>query len=220
MDPSTHKPVAFFGRIAANMTHEVKNILAIIQESAGLMEDITAIAPLSEERFQGKFNNAMDSIKTQLQRGMDLTTRFNRFAHLPDYQQAQLDLAEVVPQLRILAERFARLKHIELAAADPSEKGLFVTTNPIRLYMVLFFSVESCLNVLPANSRITLTPLKQEAKPAVDIHCSGQDLPSPADFTRQLSQSPPWAELQFALEETGAAIAGNEQTPGFRVIFG
>lgn len=220
MDTSAHKPVAFFGRIAANLTHEVKNILAIIQESAGLMEDIIAISPLSSDQHQEKFNNAMESIKTQLHRGMDLTTRFNRFAHLPDREQAEVDLAEVVPQLCILAERFARLKHIALTADAPPGKGICVTTKPVWLYMTLFFSVESCLTVLPANSAIAVAPMKQDKKPGVSIHCTGEALPKPEAFGEQLAQSAPWAELQAAAGEINASVQLDPQTHGLWLIFG
>ena len=33
------RQVAFFGRMTAGITHEMKNVLAIIKESSGLMQD-------------------------------------------------------------------------------------------------------------------------------------------------------------------------------------
>ena len=38
------REVAFLGRITAAFTHEMKNVLAIIKESAGLMEDLLALS--------------------------------------------------------------------------------------------------------------------------------------------------------------------------------
>ena len=34
----------FFGRISASISHELKNVLAIINENAGLLEDLTSMA--------------------------------------------------------------------------------------------------------------------------------------------------------------------------------
>ncbi|MCP3901564.1 MAG: sensor histidine kinase, partial [Desulfobacteraceae bacterium] len=34
---------AFFGKITASITHEIQNVLAIIKENAGLMEDFLLI---------------------------------------------------------------------------------------------------------------------------------------------------------------------------------
>jgi len=48
------RKAAFMGRITASATHDMKNVLAIIKESAGLMEDLIALhkdlpAPLQEK---------------------------------------------------------------------------------------------------------------------------------------------------------------------------
>jgi hypothetical protein len=39
-----NRKAAFMGRITAGVTHEMKNVLAIIKESAGLMEDFLKIS--------------------------------------------------------------------------------------------------------------------------------------------------------------------------------
>jgi len=36
--------IAFFGRITAGVTHELKNVLAIVNESSGLMQDLLALS--------------------------------------------------------------------------------------------------------------------------------------------------------------------------------
>ncbi|MFW5958169.1 MAG: hypothetical protein ACOCQ0_03330, partial [Desulfosalsimonas sp.] len=118
MNTETEKTLAFFGKMTANLTHEFKNILAIIQESAGLMEDIMAISPLAQEKYQERFNKSMATIKKQLQRGMELATRFNRFAHAPDHTNAEMDLGETIDHFCTLTERFARLKYITLEPAS------------------------------------------------------------------------------------------------------
>ncbi len=41
---------AFMGKITAAITHEMKNVLAIIKESAGLMEDLLSVA--KDDSFQ------------------------------------------------------------------------------------------------------------------------------------------------------------------------
>ncbi|MCF8026603.1 MAG: hypothetical protein K9K82_14090, partial [Desulfobacteraceae bacterium] len=163
MNPETEKTLTFFGKMTANLTHEVKNVLAIIQESAGLMEDITAICPLAEEKYQEKFNHSMATIKQQLHRGIDLTTQFNRFAHTPDRSSAELDLVDTVGQFCLLTGRFARLKHISLTAGDPgsANEKIRLTTNPVQFYMALFFSLESCLSALTSNTEIRVIPQKR-----------------------------------------------------------
>lgn len=206
MNPETEKTLAFFGRMTANLTHEFKNILAIIQESAGLMEDIMAISPLAKDKYQERFNNSMNTIKNQLQRGMELATRFNRFAHAPDHNRAELELGETMVHFCTLTERFARLKHITLQADNQQGQEIKITTNPLLLYMVLFYSLDACLSVLPAQCEIRLIPAKKDENAAVEIVCSGKQAPPAEDFFTSLRQSSAWANLESATEQLNAEL--------------
>lgn len=222
MNPETEKTLAFFGRMTANLTHEVKNVLAIIQESAGLMEDITAICPLAEEKYQERFNRSMATIKQQLHRGIDLTTQFNRFAHTPDRSSAELDLADTVGQFCLLTERFARLKHISLIAGETAgaQKQIPLTTNPVQFFMALFFSLESCLNALPANTEIRLTPRKTEDnRPAAEFACTGEQAPQPGEFFRQLKAAEAWSELGDITTQLGGEVALDTDDLRFWMVF-
>ena len=221
MESQNDKTLAFFGKMTANLTHEVKNILAIIQESAGLMEDICALSPMADKAYQDKFASALRSIKTQLQRGMELTTRFNRFAHLPDHSRSEIELAEAVAQIRSLAERFARLKYIELTTDSPQDSGIRMATRPTRFYMALFFAIESCLAVLPAQSRITLTTGQRNDIPAVGIHCGGAEkLPAPEAFFGKLQESASWDDLSAAIAQLDGKIEPDSKRPGMWLVFG
>ena len=44
MKQRNEKELEFFGKITAGITHEMKNVLAIIKKSAGLMEDIMSLS--------------------------------------------------------------------------------------------------------------------------------------------------------------------------------
>ncbi|MGA6927645.1 MAG: hypothetical protein WBY88_18290, partial [Desulfosarcina sp.] len=47
--------VRFFGEMSASISHEIKNVLAIIHENAGLLQDLLMMSekglPLSSERL-------------------------------------------------------------------------------------------------------------------------------------------------------------------------
>ena len=121
MDKCEDKEVAFFGKITAGITHELKNVLAIIRESAGLMEDIMSISPEAIISYQEKFENSMEKIKDQIKRGVELTDRLNKFAHSTDEAIAKIDLHATIEQLVALSQRFVGLKNVVLKA-DPLEQ--------------------------------------------------------------------------------------------------
>ncbi|MFO7931331.1 MAG: hypothetical protein ACQETG_00795 [Thermodesulfobacteriota bacterium] len=219
MNPETEKTMAFFGKMTANLTHEFKNILAIIQESAGLMEDIMAISPLSKEKYQDRFNNSMATIKNQLHRGMQLAARFNKFAHAPDQTNAQMDLDETIDHFCTLTERFARLKNISLQAGKGTPPGANLTTNPVLFYMALFYGLESCLAVLPANTSISIAPAEKNGRQAVEIVCSGPQAPSADEFSDGLRKSDSWNELEDAAGQLEAEIECETRNLCLRLIF-
>lgn len=220
MTSQNDRIAAFFGRMTADLTHEIKNILAIIQESAGLMEDITAISPPAEKRFQEKFNNALRAIRAQLQRGMELTTLFNRFAHIPDSSRAEIDLVDAVRNMHDLAGRFARMKCVELAAVNIGADPVRLEANPVGVYLAIFSGIDCCLSVLPAQTSIALVPAHRNGKPAVGFQCKGDPLPdTPVIFSGKLQQVPAWAEMALTMEQLGGMIEPEIEIPGFWLIF-
>jgi signal transduction histidine kinase len=197
MNKCADKEVAFFGKITAGITHELKNVLAIIRESSGLMEDIISISPEAVVKYQEKIQNSMVRIKEQIKRGVNLTDRLNKFAHSTDETVAKIDLQETIEQLVTLAQRFARLKYVELKTVPPSQEGPPVTlvTRHIQLQMVLFASLECCFTVMSGGGEINIGIRKLEGKNTVHVVCKG-DLPGQSEFSRNISESKNWQDLQ------------------------
>ena len=198
MDKIKRKEVLFFGKITAGITHEIKNVLAIIQESTGLMEDILAITPDESFPRKDKFDTSLKRILAQIDRGVDITTRLNKFAHSPDHSPADVDLNEVSQQLVLLASRFARLKNVVLEA-DPHGAPMIIHTHPVALEMALFESIEILLNAISSAGKIRLSPRKEQDNYVFGI-CGEETTPSQT----AISSSERWESLQ----ETMAHLAG------------
>src|SRR4030067_193492 len=78
------KGLAFFGSITASFSHEINNIMAIIGELAGLMEDLLRVADLGHPPQLERFRRVSERIGTQVKRGEEMIKRLNRFAHTMD----------------------------------------------------------------------------------------------------------------------------------------
>jgi signal transduction histidine kinase len=161
------------------------------------MGDIIAISPEAIIKHQEKMQNSLVRIKDQIERGVELTDRLNKFAHSTDETMAKIDLQETIEQLITLAQRFARLKHVVLKTVPPNQEGPPVTlvTRHIQLQMVLFASLECCFTVMSAGGEINIGIRKLEGKNAVHVVCKG-DLPSQSEFVRNISGSEKWPVLQ------------------------
>jgi C4-dicarboxylate-specific signal transduction histidine kinase len=137
--------ISLVGKIAASMTHEMKNVLAIIKESNGLMQDIIGLLKENSIPHQDKFMSALGKIEKQVGRGVEMMTQFNRFAHSMDEAWAQVDVEEVMEQVVFLMQRVARLKQVRLSSESPP-KNQTLYTNPVRLILALSGCIDYCLN--------------------------------------------------------------------------
>jgi len=212
MNHLKRKEVAFFGKITAGITHEIKNVLAIIQESSGLMEDILDVTENGTFSHKDKFIKSLNRIHRQIQRGIDITSRLNRFAHSPDQCPASLDLNEIAEHMVLLASRFARLKNVVLESS-PSNPPLIITSDPVFLEMALFESIEILLNVVDSGGKIMLSPRKIQNECVLGIGYEHTVL-SKEDVLAKISSTEPWASLQ----ETMAHLGGTAKVFGLAEI--
>ena len=211
--------VAFFGRITAGATHEMKNVLAIIRESSGLIQDLMALSPEALPH-QEKYQKALASISAQVKRGTDLTTCLNQFAHAPDQTLKQVDLLEIAAVLLALTQRFARLKNIVMTCEPPAASGppVLLITHPVRMLMGLFSALECWINLAPPGSRIHVTPFKKEHACIVGITCEG-DLSERNTLARRLSGTAPWPLLEKAVLQLNGRIEIDESSACISLLF-
>ncbi len=201
MNHLKRKEIVFFGKITAGITHEIKNVLAIIQESSGLMEDIIDVTENGAFPHKDKFIKSLNRIRGQIQRGIDITSRLNRFAHSSDHCPASLDLNEITEQMVLLASRFARLKNVVLESS-PSDPPLIIKSDPVSLEMALFESIEILLNVIGSTGKITLSPRKIQNKCVLGIGYENIVF-SEKEFMAKISPTQRWASLQEIMAYLG-----------------
>ena len=132
----------FFGKISASISHEIKNTLAIINENAGLLEDLSLMAdkglPLDPERVKTLAGKVM----AQIQRANGIVKKMNRFAHSVDDSVKTVDLKEILDFVATLSARLASMRGITLEL-KPATSRVTITTIPFFLENIIWL----CLNV-------------------------------------------------------------------------
>lgn len=219
MNEWAEREIAFFGKITAGISHELKNVLAIIRESSGLMEDIMSISPEAVLSYQDKFKISLGKIQDQINRGVELTDRLNKFAHSSDIAITKVDLHKIIDQIVGLSQRFARLKNVVLStySPEPSVKQVIIETLPVQLQMALFTAIECCLNAMSAGGTIKLTIKENKEKHAVHFLCQG-NLPEKSEFGHNLSTLENWPPLQALAASLKGSVETDESLPGI-VLF-
>jgi len=190
------------GRITAGVTHEIKNVLAIIKESAGLMEDLIEISKDQAPPPREKFLRTLTRITEQVRRGVDLAANLNEFAHTSDDRVALVDLNLAVAQAALLSQRFARLKGMTVNA-ETCQNTVQISTDPLAFQMLLFHAVELIMGLVDVGSVITLKPTCNHGN---RILISADARPNESRKTSSLEESPLWAIVQSNAAELNMAV--------------
>jgi signal transduction histidine kinase len=186
---------AFMGKITAGITHEMKNVLAIIKESAGLMEDLLSLTNESQFSHKEKFVRVLSNLGQQVARGVELSSRLNKFAHSSDSTSAQLDLNDIVQDVVFLSQRFARLKGVTVSA-KPYEGPLMMVSYSLKLQMALFSCLMLIMDLSGSGTKIALRPeLLGSGDLVVNFAVEGKDRPSDDWLTDPILSSR-WEELE------------------------
>lgn len=104
------------GAVTAPVTHDLMNVLAIINEHAGLLSDLLRFAkgdPLPPDQLE----RGIKAIEAQVTRGRTLLSQLNSFAHATDLNPAPLDAGDAVAEMVHLTQRKF---HAQLASPAPS----------------------------------------------------------------------------------------------------
>jgi C4-dicarboxylate-specific signal transduction histidine kinase len=187
------KKAAFMGKITAGITHEMKNVLAIIKESAGLLDDLISFTKENSPPPRDKMLRTITRITEQVNRGVDLATKLNSFAHTTDNGVTTLDLNQILEQAVFLCQRFARLKKMTLNIVSHGAP-IIVTADPLSLQMLLFQCVEKLMDSVQAGSAITLQSRGDDRK--VIIAASEDDAQKGGNCTEPPFEDSSWEAIK------------------------
>ena len=126
-----------FAGISAIMTHETRNILAIINESAGFLEDLVLIAGEDGAVPVKNVGSMAANIASQVDRANSLMKDYNTFAHSGDEIYGEVELHEVLTLVATLTRRKAAQKNITVIVNEGGEKRLY--TKPFVLESLIYF---------------------------------------------------------------------------------
>ena len=137
--PSSDKDaLRFMGRVSADISHEVTNVLAVLGELSGLLADLAAAdrarrRPLSAE----KVSMTAEKLSAQVDRGKDIVRHFNRFAHSMDLAVTPVLLDEAIERFAVLARRIAQRRRTEIVTAV-GDVSVTMPLDAFALYRLLF----------------------------------------------------------------------------------
>ena len=200
---------AYFGRMGASISHDIKNCLAIMNENAGLMSDHLMMAQKGVPPDIDRFSGIVQRIEKQIVRADGIVKSLNNFSHSMDNPEQQIDLDEAVGLAlglgaRIIANKGIRVNHNQ--AADK----LYVTGSLFFLLFLIWSILENATENLASGVVLDISSKKDENKQVcLSFQC---EQPFASDFGRQPSNQ--------TLDLLQAKIILNDEHNRADLIFG
>ena len=137
----TNAGLQFFGRISASISHELKNVLAIFNENAGLLEDLTYMADRGKPIDPARLKRMAETLKRQTDRADGILKNMNRFAHTIDETVAEVNLHDTISLFVALTDRLTTIRGYRVDRQLP-EGALMIPTAPFFLLNLLWLCLE------------------------------------------------------------------------------
>ncbi|MBI5025898.1 MAG: HAMP domain-containing protein [Nitrospirae bacterium] len=167
--------LASLGRIAAGVAHEINNPLAIVNEKAGLMQDILQMS--GDFQNKEKFSNLIDGIIGSVNRCRAITHRLLGFARKMDVTIGPMDLNESIKDVKGFLEKEILLKsiRIEMNLMDGLPK---INSDKGQIEQVFLNIMKNAIDAVEEGGLIVVsTGIKDENTVQVSIRDNGPGMP-------------------------------------------
>jgi C4-dicarboxylate-specific signal transduction histidine kinase len=122
----------FFGEMSASISHEIRNKLAVINEKAGLLQDMAVMMQSGREIDPDRMELQAKKIAEQIRHANRIVGVLNRLAHSVDDTHAGIDLTELVDLAAALHHRKASMAEVVIDPLESTE-AVPVATDPFLL---------------------------------------------------------------------------------------
>ncbi|WP_319761464.1 sensor histidine kinase [Maridesulfovibrio sp.] len=186
--------LCFFGQISAAISHDLKNVLAIINEDAGLLQDLSLMVEKGLELDPPRLVKLAGKIQNQVKRGDTIIKNMNRFAHSVDIPECEIDYHELSSLVISLLTRMASRKCVKISLREGGQvngKG-----DPFTTQMLIAKALEYSMDSAGKDGEL-----------GVDVEASGGGcFVSISGLTEVLTEEQ-LAELGAIAEQAGAEIS-------------
>ena len=160
----------FFGKMTASISHEIKNVLAIINENAGLLEDFALMADQGATIEPQRLKNMSQTVMKQVSRADAITKNMNRLAHSIDESVKTVDLNDMLELLVALSNRFASMRGVEVQP-KLNEGSVKIKTAPFFLLNFLWLCLDFAMDA--AGEEMTVELITQKTEDRIDVFFKG-----------------------------------------------
>lgn len=174
----------FFGVMSASISHEIKNRIAIINEQAGLLEDLVKMAERGQPLDPARLHRLASSVMTQVAHANRIVGNMNGFSHSVDNLWQPVDLEDLLQRSVALFKRKADMACVRLAL-DPALEPASANTSPFLLTNLIWLCLEATMSTVAQETNITFGCKKTPAGVTVMLSADS----TPKDLAQALQSN-------------------------------
>jgi signal transduction histidine kinase len=165
------KEIIFSEKIASAVSHELRNILAVIKENSGLLQDLVMLGKYDDS--SGKLKKITDSILKQVNIGEETTTHLNKFAHLNDKDIETFSCGDELSELLALIKRPIKQKGLDIDLNI--DQDIKIESSRFFFQMTIYFIINEIIKLSEYGSKFEISffqnqiEFKTECVPEIDI---------------------------------------------------
>jgi signal transduction histidine kinase len=134
----------FSGAITASITHELNNVMSIIDQTIGLLDDLIVTASPDHPIGTEQLERIVEKIQLQKERGVEFIKRLNTFSHTVDEPSVEIDVNQLMENFYDLTHRFAVLKRAEYKISY-AQSQILIRNNPFLLLQAVYICLRQAL---------------------------------------------------------------------------
>jgi signal transduction histidine kinase len=161
----------FFGQISASISHELKNVLSIINENAGLLEDLALMAETQGGLDPTRVQLTTRRIQEQVKRADAVIRNLNCFSHSVDSPLRSVDLHPFLQCLVALTRRLSDMRGVKVVHG-PSGPAITLVSSPFFLKVLLWHLLDLSMGMVDERKTVLLQAAGSNGAHGVEIRFS------------------------------------------------
>lgn len=200
----------YSGKLLAGFTHELKNHLAIINESNGLLQDYLLMGKVSSPDFSDKLQDICAKMEQRVQLATGMCQALNAYAHRTDNSSTSFSVNDFLQAVLVFLERFSRLKEVEIKTSIP-EKHLITVTDPALLQLMVSKIVFVVLEDIGSKEKLEVSLHEEEGEIEIGFSCNFISKEEPIELHINEVE-------RLALEKLGASLKTAKEAQNLTVL--
>lgn len=168
--------MATIGRMAASVAHEINNPMAIINEKAGLLQDLVGLSP--EFAPKEKVLGLVDSIVKSVERCSKVTHRLLGFAKRMEIRRESISVRELIEEVIGFQQTEARHRNIDIVYNVPDNLPSIISDRG-NLQQVFLNLINNAFAAVDSNGKVEISVTRpDQSSIAISVRDNGAGIPA------------------------------------------